>query len=229
MAHHLLNEEMLLASLQSHKFPLALLADLEECVHRHFLDTWETLVHELEKLEDDCLQKSPMGSEEPRVLAHDIHDVARDHGLVLLAPLHLAQTQQILDHRQQEALLVALVHGTANGADRPAEAVEERRRPALSRTLGEALLCEALKHDGLHALGVQMREVDQCLPHHLVQSYLVCVLLLRTDNVTLLVLFNCYFWRLGHLRDKHVANLRYDRLVPLPLRTALLNIRRAAA
>ena len=34
-------------------------------------------------------------------MAHDIHDVRGDDGLVVLAPLHLAETKQLLQERAQ--------------------------------------------------------------------------------------------------------------------------------
>ena len=42
----------------------------------------------------------------PGVLAHDVHDVRGDDGLVVLPLLLLAEAQQVLDHRHQEPLLV---------------------------------------------------------------------------------------------------------------------------
>ena len=39
--------------------------------------------------------------EESRVLAHDIHDVRGNDGLVVLAPLHLAETKQLLQERAE--------------------------------------------------------------------------------------------------------------------------------
>lgn len=53
-------------------------------------------MHELEELVDDGLEELPVGAQEARVLAHDVHDVGRDDGLVVLPPLLLTQTQQVL-------------------------------------------------------------------------------------------------------------------------------------
>mmetsp|Transcript_114407 Transcript_114407/g.324612 ORF Transcript_114407/g.324612 Transcript_114407/m.324612 type:complete len:373 (+) Transcript_114407:638-1756(+) len=91
VGHHLLHERALLALLDGHELPRALLANLQERVHRHLLDAREGLVHELEQLEDDRLQELPVGPQEPWVLADDVHDVAGHDRFVLLAPLHLAQ------------------------------------------------------------------------------------------------------------------------------------------
>lgn len=49
------------------------------------------LVHELEQLVDNRLEEPPVGPEEPGVLAHDVHDVGGDDGLVVLALLLLAK------------------------------------------------------------------------------------------------------------------------------------------
>ena len=35
-------------------------------------------VHELKEFVHNCLEEPPVGSEEPRVLPHDVHDVRRD-------------------------------------------------------------------------------------------------------------------------------------------------------
>ena len=47
------------------------------------------LMHELEQLVDDSLQKLPMSFEEPRVLPDDVHDVGCDDSLVVLTTLDL--------------------------------------------------------------------------------------------------------------------------------------------
>ena len=86
-------------------------------------------VHKLEQLVDHRLEELPVGLEEPRVLAHDVHDVGGDDGLVVLALLLLAQPQQVLDDRHQEPLLVLLVHRAGDGADGPAQRVEVLPRP----------------------------------------------------------------------------------------------------
>ena len=57
------------------------------------MPTFVGLVHKLEKLINDRLQKLPVRLEEARVLSDDVHDVAGDDGLVILATLHLRETQ----------------------------------------------------------------------------------------------------------------------------------------
>ena len=54
-------------------------------------------VHELKELVDNGLEELPVGPEEAGVLAHDVHDVGGYDGLVVLAPLLLTKTQQILE------------------------------------------------------------------------------------------------------------------------------------
>mmetsp|Transcript_23028 Transcript_23028/g.68544 ORF Transcript_23028/g.68544 Transcript_23028/m.68544 type:complete len:597 (-) Transcript_23028:505-2295(-) len=229
VAHHLLDEGHLLTVLDHDKLPFALLTDLEEGVDGHLLDPGEGLVHKFEELEDDCLQKLPVRSQEAWVLAHDIHDVAGHHSLVLLAALHLTEAQQVLDDGHQESLLIDLLHRAADGADGPAEAVQQRRRPALRGALREALLSQALQHDVLHVAGVQVREVDQRLTHHLVERDLVRVLLLSTDDVTLLVLLDGDLRRLRHLGDEDTANLGEHRAVELHLVGAAERVHAVAA
>mmetsp|Transcript_13038 Transcript_13038/g.37524 ORF Transcript_13038/g.37524 Transcript_13038/m.37524 type:complete len:393 (+) Transcript_13038:661-1839(+) len=136
---NLLDEGHLLALLIRHELPLALLADLEEGVDGHLLHTRKVFVHELEQLEQHGLEELPVRSQEARVLANDVHDVARDYGLVLFSSLQLAQRQQVLNHRDQESLLVDLLHGAAYGPDRPAQAVEHCRRPPLVGGVRETL------------------------------------------------------------------------------------------
>lgn len=67
--------------------------------------TFMSLVHELEKLVDDSLEELPVGFEESRVLANDVHDVGGADRLVVLSTLLLGQAEEILDDRNQETLL----------------------------------------------------------------------------------------------------------------------------
>ena len=53
-------------------------------------------MHELKELVDDGLEELPVSSEEARILAHDVHDVGGDDGLVVLPSLLLTQAQQVL-------------------------------------------------------------------------------------------------------------------------------------
>ena len=64
-----------------------------------------SLVHELEKLVDNSLEELPVGFEESRVLANDVHDVGGADRLVVLSTLLLGQAKEILDDRNQETLL----------------------------------------------------------------------------------------------------------------------------
>mmetsp|Transcript_106817 Transcript_106817/g.300286 ORF Transcript_106817/g.300286 Transcript_106817/m.300286 type:complete len:282 (-) Transcript_106817:1213-2058(-) len=221
MRRHLFYKGCLLIGLHDHELPLALLADLEERVHRHFLHAREGFVHELEELEDNGPQKFPMRPQKTWVLSDDVHDVACDDSLVFLAALHFAKAQQVLDDRHQEPLLVALKHSAADGADRPTQAIQQRWRPMLRRALRQTLLRQALQHHAFHVFRVQMREVDQSLPHHLVQSNLVGVFFLSSDDVALLVLLDRHLGRLGHLRDQDQTDVRQHWLVPLQLRSTL--------
>ena len=59
------------------------------------------LVHELEQLVDDRLEEPPVSSQESRVLAHDVHDVRGDDGLVVLALLLLAKAKQVLEEKKK--------------------------------------------------------------------------------------------------------------------------------
>jgi len=49
-------------------------------------------MHKLEQLVDDSFQEPPMCSQEPGILADDVHDVRRNDGLVVLAALLFTQT-----------------------------------------------------------------------------------------------------------------------------------------
>ena len=44
-------------------------------------------VHELKQLVDDSLEELPVGSQEARILSHDVHDVGRYDGLVVFTSL----------------------------------------------------------------------------------------------------------------------------------------------
>lgn len=70
-------------------------------------------MHELEQLVRYGLQELPMSFEEPWVLSDDIHDIGGDDSLVVLAPLHLCQAQEILDNSDKEPLLDVLIYDDA--------------------------------------------------------------------------------------------------------------------
>lgn len=86
-------------------------------------------MHKLEELIDNRLQKTPVYSQKPRVLPHNVHYVGRDDRLVILASLLLAQPKQLLNHDYQEPLLVFFRHGAAYRPDSPAECVQVAPRP----------------------------------------------------------------------------------------------------
>ena len=86
------------------------LGDLGECVTRHVLHTFVRLVHKLKVLVYDSLEELPVRLEEAGVLTDDVHDVRCHDRLVVLAPLHLTQAEQILDDGHEESLLCLLVH-----------------------------------------------------------------------------------------------------------------------
>lgn len=54
-------------------------------------------MHELKQLVDDSLEELPVGSEEARILANDVHDVRRYDGLVVLPSFLLTQAEQVLN------------------------------------------------------------------------------------------------------------------------------------
>lgn len=60
--------EIIITDLQNDKLPLALGADLQECLAGHVLDTRVSLVHEFKQLVHDCLQEFPVIPQEPGVL-----------------------------------------------------------------------------------------------------------------------------------------------------------------
>mmetsp|Transcript_45691 Transcript_45691/g.133032 ORF Transcript_45691/g.133032 Transcript_45691/m.133032 type:complete len:544 (-) Transcript_45691:1018-2649(-) len=221
VAGHLLDEAARLHRLHDDELLLALLANFQKGLDGHLLHARECLMHELEELEDHGLQELPMGPQEARILAHDVHNVARDHGLVLLAALHLAQGEQVLDHRNKERLLDGLVHRPADGTDGPAKPIQICRRPllcAVHAAVQQALLRQASQHDAFHVRSIKVGQVDEGFPHHLVQSDLVGVLLLGPHDVALLVLLDRHLRGLRHLGDQHLPDLRQDRAVLLQLR-----------
>ncbi len=92
------------------QLPSTLLCDLYEGIAGHIRHALVRLVHELEQLGDDRLEEAPVSAEEPRVLAHHVHDVARHDSLVVLASLVLAQPQQVPDHHNEERALRVFLH-----------------------------------------------------------------------------------------------------------------------
>ena len=74
--------------------------------------TFVSLVHELEQLVNDSLQKLPVSLEETWVLSHNVHDVTSHDSFVVFATLHLSKPKKVFDHSDQESLLSLFVHGT---------------------------------------------------------------------------------------------------------------------
>jgi hypothetical protein len=68
-------------------------------------------MHEFEELIDNRLEELPMRLKEARILPDNVHDVAGDDGFVVLAALHFRESQEVLDHRDEEPLLGLFVHG----------------------------------------------------------------------------------------------------------------------
>ena len=71
--------------------------------------TFVRFMHEFEQLVNDCLQELPVRLEESRILADDIHDIGSYDGLVVFTTFNFAETEQILDDRDQESLLRFLI------------------------------------------------------------------------------------------------------------------------
>lgn len=71
-------------------------------------------MHEFEEFVDNRLEKLPMRTEEARILTDDVHNIGGNDGLVVLSTLRLTQAEQLLDHNNQETLLVLLMHRTAD-------------------------------------------------------------------------------------------------------------------
>ncbi len=95
-------------------------------------------MHELEEFIHDSLEEFPVRLEESRVLTDDVHDVRCANRLVILAPFHFGQAQEILDHGHEESLFrllvcssawlrfrrVELTHSTGYRPDGPTEGVQ---------------------------------------------------------------------------------------------------------
>mmetsp|Transcript_67821 Transcript_67821/g.151460 ORF Transcript_67821/g.151460 Transcript_67821/m.151460 type:complete len:474 (+) Transcript_67821:1658-3079(+) len=210
----LINERHRLADLQNHELAPALLRNLEESIARHVLHTWVQLVHELEELVDHRLQKFPVGAEKARILADDVHDVGSDDRLVVLAALHLAQTQQIFDDRHQKPLLILLRHSTRDRPDSPTQSVKIMPRPLRAIDL----VLQLLEHDILGVVVVQVRKVHQCLAHRFVQRDRIRILHGLPHNLPVLVLYYQYLLRLRHSRNEKHTQLGEDRRVQLASR-----------
>ena len=194
--------------------------------------TLVTLVHKLEQLVDDRLEKLPMGLEEARVLADNVHDVGRDDSLVVLASLDLDEAEQVLDDLDKKALLGLLVHRARDRADRPAERVEVRPRPLAAVDLvtessrrGLAfgdhsthpvganqthLLRELFRHDVLSVEDVEVRQVDEDLAHALVKDDRVRLLHKLTDHLALVILDDEDLLWLDHALDHDEPQVRQD-------------------
>ena len=150
-----------------------------------------------------------MRLEEAGVLADDIHDVTGDDGLVVLPALLLAQSEQILDDRNEEALLLLLGHGPRDRTDGPAKRIEVVPRPCRPVDL----LGQLGQHDALGVVAIQVGQEHQRLPHGLVLSDDVGVLGRFADDVAVLVLDDEDLLGLGHVGDHHLPDAGEDGTV----------------
>jgi len=103
-AEDLVDEGHYLPSLEDDKVPLALGGDLDKGVTRHVLHTLVKLVHKLEELVHHGLEELPVKLQKAGVLSHNVHDVGRHHGLVVLSPLHLDQPEEILPRKHHKSV-----------------------------------------------------------------------------------------------------------------------------
>jgi len=79
------------------------------------------LFKEFEEFADDCFEELVVVFEETGVLADDLHDVAGDAGLVVLATLLFAEHEQFADGADDEAALVPLIQDVTQTSDAPGE------------------------------------------------------------------------------------------------------------
>ena len=167
------------------------------------------LVHELKELVDNRLEKLPVRLEEARVLADNVHNVAGHDSLVVLAPLHLGEAEQVLDDGDEEPLLRLLVHGQGDGANGPAEHVAVVPRP-----LGAVNLAgELLRHDVLGIDHVQVGEVNEAFPDGLVQLHGIAFLDELAHNLSLVVFDNQDFLGANHALNHDDAQVGQDLVV----------------
>lgn len=75
-ASHLFSRASANAHLNLHKLASALVADLEEGLTRHVLNTGVGLMHKLKELVHDSLQKLPVVAQEAGILAHHVPEAA---------------------------------------------------------------------------------------------------------------------------------------------------------
>mmetsp|Transcript_12875 Transcript_12875/g.43019 ORF Transcript_12875/g.43019 Transcript_12875/m.43019 type:complete len:204 (-) Transcript_12875:1335-1946(-) len=202
--HELVGKGPRLARLLRHELALALLRNLQKRVAGHVLDARVQLVHKLKELVHHRLQELPVRAQEARVLADDVHNVRRDARLVILASFHLAQAQQVLDHGDEEALLLVFRHGAGDGADGPAQSVQVGPGPLRAVHLQRQLV----QHYRLRVVVVQVRQVDERLAHRLVLRNGLGVLCHLAHNLAVLVLDDQNLLGLGHARDHDEAHLR---------------------
>ena len=197
------NKRFAFTRLECHEVPSTLVGDLDEGIASHVLDTFVCFVHKLEKLVDDRLQELPVSLQEPGILSHNVHDVTRHHGFVVLSTLLLCETKKILDYGYQEALLGFLVHGSRDGTDSPAQRVAVHPRPFGSINL----LSQFINHDGLRIDHIQMGQVDQALAYRLVKLDSIAFLDELAHNFTLIVFNNQDLFWADHLLDHDGAKV----------------------
>ena len=89
-----------------------------------FFWAWQSLSLSLSLSRSRHTTYLPVGFQEARILAHDIHNVGGNHGLVVLALRRAAHAQQVLNHGDQELLFGLLMLRATDGSDGPAQAVE---------------------------------------------------------------------------------------------------------
>lgn len=78
----------------------AFLSDLDKSVAGHVLHAFVRFVHEFKQFIDDRFEEFPVGAQKTGILSDDVHNVRRDHRLVILPSLLFAQPQQVLNERR---------------------------------------------------------------------------------------------------------------------------------
>lgn len=166
-------------------------------------------MHKLKQLVHHGFQKFPVSLEESRVLANNVHDVARNHSFVVLSALHLGETQEILDHSDEETLFRLLVHSSRYGTNCPAQGVAVGPRPLSPIDL----FGKFVGHDAFGVDNVEMCKIDKAFSRRLVELNGVTFLHKLSDDFSLVVFDNQDLLRANHFFDHDGSQTRQHFLI----------------
>ena len=156
---------------------------LQESIAGHLHYSFVLFFHELEKFFYDCSQKTPVVSQEGRILADHVHDATCDDGFVLLAFFVLAKLKEGSQGRDEEGSLLSVLNASAKRANNPWQGIQSIK----AETFRMLLFLNFLNNKFLHVRPVVLNQILTEFFLYLVQGCILAVDYLFPDWYSILV------------------------------------------